>query len=120
SQGYREACFDGINLFFARKHDRTVADTLVPASTLDDYEPAASAAMRAELHQLRGYIETVEQELARHQAAQLAVSDYVRSLEDQLAAAGPVAPVIDLGNVPYRAAPPPPPARLAIIGTPRT
>ena len=61
SVGTREACFDGINLFFAREHDRAVAEALAPASVLDDYEPAANAAIRAELDQLRAYIATLEQ-----------------------------------------------------------
>ena len=98
SHGYREACFDGINLFFAREHDRAVAEALAPASVLDDYEPAANAAIRAELDQLRAYIATLEQELARHRESHAEVRDYVRSLEDQLAAADRVAPVIDLSN----------------------
>jgi FkbM family methyltransferase len=121
SQRYREACFDGINLFFAQEDDDKVIGALVPASVLDDYEPAALTAMRTELDRLRIYIATLEQELDRHRASESEVRDYVLSLEDKLAASGHVATVIDLSRAqPARPSAPARPARLAIIGTPRT
>jgi FkbM family methyltransferase len=125
SQGYREACFDGVNLFFAQEHDCAVAEALVPASALDDYETSAMAAMREAVDQLRGYVSKLEEELARHRELEKQVNDYVSILESELQPPSGVAPVIDLTQtreerLPSKIARPPAPARVAIIGTPRT
>lgn len=125
SQGYREACFDGVNLFFAQEHDCVVAEALVPASVLDDYEPSAMAAAREAIDRLRGYVSKLEEELVRHRELEKEVSDYVSIVEPELEPPSDVAPVIDLNHtqrerLPSKIARPPAPACLAIIGTPRT
>ena len=125
SQGYREACFDGVNLFFAQEHDSAVAEALVPASALDDYETSAMAAMGKEVEQLRGHVSNLEEELDRHRELGKEVSDYVSILESELQEPDEVAPVIDLTQAQdayntSQIARPPAPARVAIIGTPRT
>jgi FkbM family methyltransferase len=125
SQGYREALFDGVNLFFARKDDRETIAALVPASVLDEYEPAAMAAMRAGIEQLREYVAKLEGELQQHRDLEKKLSDYVSTLESELQVPTDVASIIDLTS-PHgddgapRVARPLAPARVAIVGTPRT
>jgi FkbM family methyltransferase len=123
SQGYKEACFDGINLFFAADHDVALAEALTPASVLDDYETAAAAAIREELDGLRGYTAKLEEELERKREWEEEVTGYVRQLEG--ARAGDIAPLIDLDRTRSRRTSPKSErplasARVAIVGTPQT
>ena len=125
SQGYREACFDGINLFFAQADDEATQALLAPASVLDDFETAETAALRAGLDELRGYVAKLEGELAHYEEWQKEVSGYVQRLESELGLGGAVAPLIDLTEgqrerLSARGARPLAAARLAIIGTPQT
>ncbi len=122
SQHYRERCFDGINLFFAHEDDEAIATTLVPASVLDEYEPAAMTAMRDGIEGLRVYVAKLEDEVERHRELEEEVSTYVATLEAELQP-GEVAPVIGLDRTMRERLPstirPPAPARLALVGTPR-
>ena len=122
SQHYRERCFDGINLFFAHEDDRALVDALVPASVLDEYEPASVAALTEGIDGLRTYVAKLEDELVRHRELAEEVSEYVSSLESELEPESEVAPVIELGRSLRDRLPstvrPPAPARLALIGTP--
>jgi FkbM family methyltransferase len=113
SQGYREACFDGINLFFTAEQDVAIAAALAPASALDDYETADAAATRIELDRLRGFIGKLEAEVTRYGEWEEEVTEYVRTLESQLARPA------DLRG-PEKAAYPPASPRLAIVGTPES
>ena len=98
SQGYREACFDGINLFFAQENDVATTEALAPASVLDDYETAATAEMRKEVDRLRGYVAKLEDELARYGEWEQEVTAYVRKLESERGTPGEIAPLIDLAH----------------------
>lgn len=125
SHGYRETCFDGINLFFASERDAVIAGALAPASVLDDYETAGAAATRAELDQLRAYISKLEEEIARYEEREREVSGYVRTLESEHGPLGGIASPIDLHHaqrMPLRSNRDRPraSARLAIVGTPQT
>jgi len=123
SQGYQEASFDGINLFFTRESEVALARALMPASALDTYETAAAVATREELDRLRDYIEKLEDEISDLKEWQAEVTDYVRTLQSELGHPIAVAPVIDLR--PARSAPrvarrdrPPAVPRVAVVGTP--
>jgi FkbM family methyltransferase len=124
SQHYRERCFDGVNLFFAHEDDSALVDALVPASVLDEYQPASVVALEEGIDELRTYVAKLEDELVRHRELAEEVSDYVASLESELQPEGGVAPVIELGRSLRDRLPstvrPPAPARLALIGTPRS
>jgi FkbM family methyltransferase len=121
--GYAEACFDGLNMFFARPEDESIFSALVPASVLDDYEPASVVALREELEHLRRYVGHVEGELKTNREFLLEVEKYVQSLEATMEANAGTAPVGELQQARSklsreRSRRPPRAARLAIIGTP--
>jgi FkbM family methyltransferase len=50
--GYKEGCFDGINLFFAHADDPAVLDKLVPASPIDDFKTAHVADLERYIREL--------------------------------------------------------------------
>ncbi len=120
SQGYREASFDGINLFFTQEHDVALARALAPASVLDDYESAAAVATSKELGRLRDYIGKLEDEISDLKGLQEEVAEYVRKLETELGHPTAVAAVVDLRSSHSSARRPRPPAapRVAVVGTP--
>jgi FkbM family methyltransferase len=65
--GYKEGCFDGINLFFAHSDDLAVLENLLPASPIDDFKTA-------HVSDLEHWAKSLEDELSR-------VTGYVRDLE---------------------------------------
>jgi FkbM family methyltransferase len=137
--GYVEGGFDGINAFFAHSDDPEVLGKLAPASVLDVYKPASQLAIEGELERLRAYVRHLEEELQAHRSYLGTLSEYVRELEGTASSNRPVqllrtesairsngaAPVsarqVEAAPVAkLRPKPPPPPSRLAVIGTPES
>ena len=120
---YWEACFDGVNLFFAPADRIDLIERLVPASVLDDYTPAGVVLLWDEIARLRDYVADVTAELDRRRSQQDVSDRYARHLESVIAASAEGAAEgvrAETVSTPEPAVRPPRPARLAIIGTPRT
>ena len=119
--GYEEACFDGLNLFFALKGDTAVLQALVPASPVDDFQPFRVHNLETEFARLGTYTHDLEQQIADLQQHQADVATYVRRLEEALEGGGAGA---DGSLAPptrrRRRRRPARTARLAVIATPRT
>lgn len=115
-RGYKQAGFDGVNLYFAAADNTELMELLAsPASILDDYRTAAAVAVQQELDRVTAYTRSIESELAAHRDEVAELRAYVGKLEQELA---PAASAIAHAVSP--AAVPPPLVRFAVLGTPRT
>ena len=125
AQHYRERCFDGINLFFAHEDDQALVDALVPASVLDEYEPASVVALRTRASTSSGPMWPSSKTSSRATASwRKRSASTSRPSSRGSGRAGESPPVLELGRSLRDRLPstvrPPAPARLALIGTPRS
>lgn len=115
--GYREALFDGVNLFFAPVDDAELLAVLgAPASALDGFIRGFEAAQAAELDFLRARIDVLQRTIDLRSGRHAGMSSTALALPVRLPP-----PPVPLGprRLPLRAgASPPAPARLAVVGGP--
>lgn len=112
--GYREASFDGINLFFAHEsEDPEFFELLAPASALDDYTPRSQKLLQDRLSDVEKAYQAVEDLTRERERALTEAAAYVRTLEQALARTSVVEAELD-GPGPRRY------RRVAILGSKNT